>query len=182
MSDVSFGKTGDGSVPDQTFNDLVDRVAALEGGSQSVKYVVVPIDFTDIDTDTGFADLYLLPENETLLFSWAVMLTTFDGTADGNPFNAAQAFGPTGAAGSAPMGDSFNVTSTSPANAADGLIGPDPTQGPGGFADPMLPISAPVPGGGAVQVVVDFTGGNVAPYVQGTQGHLDYHLVIAVAS
>ncbi len=168
--------------------DVVAAVGATAkasgGGSQSVKHVVVGIDYTDISTVTGFADLYLLPENETVLFSWVVVTTTFDGTADGNVFQGCQAFGPSGAdvGSGATMGDTFNATTTNAANAADGIIGPDPDAGPSSSVLEMVPINAPVPGGGSVQLVIDFTGGNVAPYVQGTQGHLDYHLVIAVAA
>ena len=152
------------------------------GGSQTVKHVVVPITFADISTVTGFADLYLLPEEETVIASWPVVTQAFNGTADGHGFSGVQAYGPSGASGSGPAGDAFNATGTSASHQSDGLIGPDPGGFPSNFVAPILPGCAPVPGGGSVQVVLDFTGGNAAPYVQGTTGALEYHLVIAVAS
>ena len=158
----------------------VTRLRGTLGGGGIVKHVVNPVTFADISTVTGFADVYLLPENETVLVSWPVVTQAFNGTADGHAFSGVQLSGPNGVnSGGATVGDSFTATVTNATNAIDGLIGPDPSGG--GFANPMIPIEAPTPGGGSVQLVLDFTGGNVAPYVQGTTGTLEYHLLIAVA-
>ncbi len=151
------------------------------GGSQSVKHVIVPIVYTDIDAATGLADLYLLPENETIVGSWPVVTEGFNGTDSGTgTFMSAGAYGPSGAAGASQISDSYSLTQ--PNLSADGLIGPDPgDNGGSSTTTTMFPIAAPVPGGGAVQTVIDFAAGNVPLTTIGTAGALDYHLLIAVA-
>ncbi len=176
-SDALFFDSADGA---PKYVDDTGTVNTFGGaGSQPLKYEVVTVTFADISTVTGFAPLYLLPENETVLFSWPVVTATFNGTADGNTFSSAQACSPLGAGSGLAVGDAFDVATTSAAHAQDGLITGDPQ---GGSTVPLMtPLRAPIPGGSAVQLVIDFTSGNVAPYVQGSQGHLVYHLVIAVA-
>ncbi len=150
------------------------------GSTPTVKHVVVPVTFAGIDSAIGFADLYLLPENETIMASWPVVTTVFNGTAGGFNFTSAQAAGPNGiGVAAAPLGDAFDATVLSVA--VDGIIGPDPTGGPGASTIKMVPLAAPDPGGGSVQTVVDFPAQGGVVTVPGTTGVLEYHLVIAVA-
>ncbi len=158
------------------------------GGSQSVKHVVVPVEYTDIDTATGIADLYLLLENETILFSWSVVTTTFNGAPDGGShYGGVQVYPPGGSVGTGSSGalsDSFDVSALASAGAVEGIIGPT-QEGPGNATTLMMPMAAPTPGSGDKQIVIDFVNSGSAeglPCTQGSQGHLDYHLVLAVAS
>ncbi len=150
------------------------------GETVTVKHVVVPITFADISPTTGFADVYLLPENKTLVAGWPVVTTAFDGTSSTFPFTGAILGGPSGA-GTAQIGDTFDATTTSASSADDGLIGPDPGGGAGSTTIKMIPLVSPVPGGGSVQTLIDFPGSGGAVTDPGAAGALDYHLLIAVA-
>ncbi len=151
------------------------------GETVTVKHVVVLVTFADIDPLTGFAPVYLLPVNETVVASWPVITQGFNGTSSASPFTSSCLYGPSGQTGNAKMGDTFDPTGTSASNAADGMISGDPTTGPGNTTTDMFPLGAPVPGGGSVQVLIDFPGSGGAVTVPGTTGALDYHLLIAVA-
>ncbi len=173
-SDALFFDSADGSPKYVDDTGTVNTFGG--GGAATVKHVVVPITFADISAVTGFANVYLLPDNETVVASWPVMTAAFNGTYLTFPFTGAQLGGASGAGG-ASMGDPFDATTTS--TAVDGLIGPDPTSGPGATVTKMFPIGAPVPGGGSVQLSLDFTGSGGGTTVPGTTGALDYHLLIA---
>ncbi len=150
------------------------------GETVTVKHVVVPVTFADISAATGFADLYLLPENETVVNSWPVVTVAFNGVAGGLfPFQGAQATGPSGTTGNGIAGDPFDCTA--PSATLDGLTGGDPSGGPGSTVIKMIPLVSPAPGGGSVQLIIDFPAQGGTATTPGTTGALDYHLVIAVS-
>ncbi len=152
---------------------------ASPGGSQPIKHVVVPVAFTDIDTATGFADLYLLPENEIILATWAVVTIPFD-LVDSGAFSisSTQAMSLSGVAGNGVvLSDAIGINEASATSAVDGLIYPGPAAATATLSN--LPLVGVVPGGPAVQTILDFASGQT-PCTQGTQGHLDFHLTIAV--